>query len=359
LGPYGSDAANQKYGRLMAAYLSNGRQIPEDLSLEPEVPEVREPTRERPESITITTLVDRFMEWADRHYRHPDGTPTREADNFRDVTRPLKKMFGTLPVADFGPSKLIAFRDQLIKQGLARRTINARVRRVRQVFKWGIPRELVPIDVFSRLTMVEPLQANRGGRETSGSRGSVPWEVVQATIPHLPPLIQSLVLVAYHSGARIGELVRLSTRMVDTTEDPWVAHLDRHKTRHLNKSRRIYLGSRSQEALRPFLREDQPDEPIYSPLRVDERQEKRRGRRVSGRYYGRSSLQQVLRRGIRRAGVQHWTLGQLRHSAACRITDSFDIEVTRQVLGHATVDMSRHYASGADLAAKQAARTIG
>jgi integrase len=268
-------------------------------------------------------------------------------------------MWGHLPVADFGPIRLIALRESWVKKKLARHTINAMTRRVRQVFKWGVSRELVPVDVLSRLQTVEPLQPNRGGRETSGTRGSVSWEVVQKTLEHLPPLIRSFVVVAFHSGARIGELAKLTTRMIDTTTDPWIAIIDQHKTSHKNKSRRLYFGPNAQTALQPFLLENQPDEPIFSPLRVDERQKKRRGKKLPGRVYGRSSLQQVLRRAIKRAGVEHWTLGMLRHAAACRFTDEYDLETTRQVLGHATVSMSRHYSQGSEAAAKKAAKKIG
>jgi integrase len=371
LGRFGSLEAQQKYDRLIAEYLANGRRIPEVPS--PEVPDAgKNPTFQLPvpiretaptslpvKTITITTLIARFTEWADSHYRHPDGTPTREAENFKHVTRPLRKMFGTLPVADFGPIRLIAFRERLIKEQLARRTINAMVRRLRQVFKWGVSREIVPIDIFSRLQTVESLQPNRGGRETSGTRGSVPWEVVQKTLEHLPPLISSLVLVAFHSGARVGELAKLTTRMIDMTTDPWIATIDQHKTSHKGRSRRIYFGPSAQAALQPFLLENQPDEPIFSPLRVDERQQKRQGKRLPGRVYGRSSLQQALKRAIDRAGVEHWSLGMLRHSAAVRITDEYDLETARQVLGHATVSMSSHYAQESDSAAKKAAKKIG
>jgi integrase len=379
LGPFGSPAAIREYDRLIAKYLANGRQIPSDPSPpDPSPPDPssslpasqREKSRESPvpiretapslpaSVITITTLIARFTEHADSNYRHPSGEPTREAENFKHVTRPLRKMFGTLPVADFGPNRLIAFREQLIKQQLARRTINRMMGRLRTIFRWGVSRELVPVDVLSRLQTVEPLQPNRGGRETSGTRGPVSWEVVQKTLDHLPPLIRSLVVVAFHSGARVGELAKLTTRMIDMTSDPWIAILDQHKTRHKGKSRRIYLGPSAQAALLPWLLDD-PDAVIFSPRRVDDRQEKRRGKRLPGRYYGRSSLQQTLRRAIERAGVEHWSLGQLRHSAACRITDEFDLEATRQVLGHSTVSMSRHYSQGSDSAAKKAAKKIG
>jgi integrase len=309
--------------------------------------------------VTITNLIDRFMEWADVYYRHPSGEPTREAENFRHVTRPLRKMFGHLPVSDFGSIRLLALRQRWVKQKLARRTINAMTRRVRQIFRWGVSRELVPIEVLQGLQTVEPLQPNRGGKETTGSRGSVPFEVVQQTLPHLPPLIRSLVLVAFHSGPRIGELAKLTTGMIDTTTDPWIAILDQHKTSHKSKSRRLYFGPKAQSALQPFLLQDQPDEPIFSPLRVDARQQKRRGKRLPGRFYGRSSLQQVLRRAIDWAGVEHWSLGQLRHSAAVRITDECGLETTRQLLGHATISMSSHYSRGSEAAAKKAAKEIG
>ena len=357
LGRFGTPESLREYDKLIAVYLTNGRQIPPDSSFSLPASK-RETTRERHVSIqetattetvvlpviTVTTLIDRFMECAGQNYRNQYGEPTRELDNFKHVTQPLLNMFGHLSVTDFGPTKLIELRESWIKKQLARRTINRMVNRVRQIFKWGVSRELVPVDVFSRLQTIEPLQPNRGGRETSGTRGSVSWEVVQQTLEYLPPLIRAFVVTLFHSGARVGELAKLTTRMIDKTADPWVANLDQHKTTHKNKSRRIYLGPSAQEALTPWLLENQPDEPIFSPLRVDERQQKRKGKRLPGKTYGRSSLQQVLRRAIKRAGVEHWSLGMLRHSAACRITDEYDLETTRQVLGHATVEMSRHYA---------------
>ena len=290
LGPFGSRSAQVEYDRLISDYLANGRQLPSVPS--PEVPEIkREASRSRsvPKSdtcrprsvtngemvssvpvgtITITILIAQFTRWADSHYRHPDGTPTRETANFKHVTKPLRKMFGTLPVESFGPTRLIALRDSLIKKKLARRTINRMIGRVRMVFKFGVSRDLVPVDLLQRLQTVEPLQPGRGGRETSGTRGSVSWEVVQKTLPHLPPLIRALVVTLFHTGARVGELAKLTTGMIDRTGDVWVAVLDQHKNAHRGKSRRIFIGPKAQQALLPFLLENQRAEPIFSPLSV-------------------------------------------------------------------------------------------
>jgi integrase len=270
-------------------------------------------------------------------------------------------MFGTLPVADFGPTRLIAFREQLIKKKLARRTINRMVCRLRTVFRWGVSRELCSVDVLSRLQTVEPLQPNRGGRETSGTRGSVSWEdVVEKVLPFLPPLLQAFLTVLYHTGCRVGELRLLTTRQIDKSQEIWVVDLDQHKNSHRGKSRRIFFGPRAQAALLPWLLEKQPDDPIFSPLRVDERQPKRKGKRLPGPFYGRSSLQQVLRRAIERAGVDHsFSLAQLRHSCAVRITDACSLDVARQVLGHERSSMTSRYARDSDSAARKAASKIG
>ena len=147
--------------------------------------------------------------------------------------------------------------------------------------------------------------------------------------------------------------------MIDRSGDIWTADPSRHKTTHRGKGRRLYFGPKAREALEPWLTTDQPDEPIFSPRRVDARQTHRKGERAPGRYYCRSSLDQALRRAVARAGVESWTLGQLRHSAAVRITDVADLEAARQTLGHSTAAMTRHYASASDAHALDAMRKIG
>jgi integrase len=310
--------------------------------------------------ITVGDLITRFSAWSERYYRDAEGAETREHGNFLHVLQPLKKMFGATPAAEFGPSRLIEFREELIRRQLARRTINRMIGRVRMVFRWSVSRELIDVATLSRLQTLEPLAVNRGGKETSGARGSVPWEVVEKTLPFLPPLIQSFVTVAFFSGCRVGELSRLTTAMVDRSDSSvWIASLDRHKTRHHGKSRKIYFGPQAQQHLLQWLTPEDPDQVIFSPLRSDERQQKRTGKRLPGQVYSRNGLNQCLKRAIKRAGVASWSLAQLRYSAAVRITNSCDLETTRQVLGHSSLSMSQHYAQDADQAAREAAKTIG
>jgi integrase len=359
LGRYGSPEAQREYDRIIGEWLTNQRQLP---SVLPQIPHTPiEPTREVTVTRTMTVgdLITRFLQWSETYYIDSSGRQTREHQNFLHVLQPLQKKFSSCPVSEFGPARLLEFRQDLIKRNLARRTINAMIRRLRQVWRFGVSRELVPLSAYQSLQTLESLQPGRGGKETSGSRGSVPWETVSATLPFLPELVQAFVVVAYHTGARVGELAKLTTGMINRNGEVWVANLSQHKNSYRGKSRRIFIGPNAQTALQPFLLESQPDEPIFSPLRVDERQIKRRGKKLPGKTYSRCGLSQCLKRAIDRAGVEHWTLAQLRHSAAVRITDSFDIETTRQVLGHSNIAMSRHSASGSEYAAKESAKKIG
>ena len=355
LGRFGSPEAQAEYDRLIGEYLSNGRKPPSTAT----PASVSTPSDVAPGEATVTVLVAEFWEWAQTHYRKADGTPTREADNFRAVLRRLRRRYGALPVTAFGPARLLELRGRLVADGLARRTVNAMVRRVRQAFRWGVSRELVPVEALSRLETLEPLQPGRGGRETSGSRGPVDWPLVEATLAALPPMIGAFVVVAFHTGARRGELARLTTGMIDRSGDVWVADLTEQKTAHKGKPRRVHIGPKAQAALTPWLRPDAPGEPVFSPLRVDARQPRRKGARLPGRHYSRSALDQALRRAVKRAGVEPWTLGQLRHAAAVRITDAAGLEAARQALGHSSAAMTRHYASGADAHALEVVRKVG
>ena len=46
---------------------------------------------------------------AEQHYRREDGTPTSEPVDFKAALKPLKELYGTLAVCNFGPLKLRPF----------------------------------------------------------------------------------------------------------------------------------------------------------------------------------------------------------------------------------------------------------
>ena len=94
LGRYDLSATREKYHRFIAEWLANGRRLPVS-----------------PDDITIVELLDRFFSHADTYYRRPDGSHSSEIKVFRLALRPLKELYGTANVADFGPRGLKAVRD--------------------------------------------------------------------------------------------------------------------------------------------------------------------------------------------------------------------------------------------------------
>src|SRR5947209_313700 len=108
-----------------------------------------------------------FLQHAEQHYRREDCTPTSELADYKLSLRPLRELYGTLPVADFGPLKLKAVRQKMIDAGLSRGVVNQRVGRIVRAFKWGVGEEMVPESVWRSLTAVRGLEKGRSpARET-------------------------------------------------------------------------------------------------------------------------------------------------------------------------------------------------
>lgn len=143
----------------------------------------------------------------------------------------------------------------------------------------------------------------------------------------------------------MGEAAALTTAMIDRTGDVWKATLGGHKNAHRGHERTILFGPEAIEAIRPWLLPEDPDAPVFSPLRVDSRQATREGDRLPGRTYNRTSLAQALRRAIARTGgrVAPWSLAQLRHSRATIMREKFGLDVASVVLGHARPTMTAQY----------------
>src|SRR5262245_71320 len=121
LGRHGTEASREKYRRVLAEWLA---------ARAPQPGSTAHPVGTR--GLSIAELLLAFWHHAERHYRTPDGGPARELDNLRDSLRPLHRLYGHTPAAAFGPLALRAVRDEMLRAGLARTTVNWRINRVRR-----------------------------------------------------------------------------------------------------------------------------------------------------------------------------------------------------------------------------------
>lgn len=200
-------AVRDAYDAVVAEWLANGRR-PFTASAAP---------------LSVGELLLHFWErHVAVHYRHPDGSPTSEQENYKLSLRPLRRLFGTLPAAEFSPLKLKAIRQSLIDAGVSRGVINQRVGRIKRLFKWAVAEELVAESVYRSLLAVEGLKAGRSTAKETPRVTPVPDGDVEAVLPHLPTTLRGLVQIQRLTGMRPGEATRMTGRDLDTGGAVWV-----------------------------------------------------------------------------------------------------------------------------------------
>lgn len=322
-----------------------------------------------PTGLTVSQLCILFTQFADIYYSAPDGEPTGEADNFRDALKPLVAMFRNLAVQDFGPRRLEQVRERLIEKGYVRTSINKRVCRIRQVFRWGVSKELVPVDVYAALQSLPSLREGRSKAVEPHPVLPVPESDVDAIKAFVTAPVWAMIQLQLLTGMRPSEVRMMRCGDIDRSAAVWSYTPRRHKTAHRRRRRVIFIGPKSQLVLRPFLTDD-ADLFVFRP--TDGRaafvaDNYRDGARASVRNskghnspYSHHGYDASIRRACKAAGVALWSPGRLRHNAATNIRREFgDTDAARCVLGHASPTMTEVYAEKDFDAARAVIARIG
>ncbi|MFM7110798.1 MAG: tyrosine-type recombinase/integrase, partial [Planctomycetota bacterium] len=225
--------------------------------------------------VRVVELAKMFLDFARSEYRLSSQVAT-----FKSILTPLVREFGMLPVNQFGPRKLIEYQAALVHDGRTRQGINKALTLVRQVFRWAVSMEIIESGRLTALQAVRPLRKGRTDAPESPRRDAVPDDVIEATIPHLGPMIADMVKLQRLTGMRPGEVVGLNMRELDRSGDVWVYRPEHHKCSWRESVRMIDIGPRAQEILAKHLRAD--GKPLFSPRdAMDERRVARRMARKS------------------------------------------------------------------------------
>jgi len=383
LGPHGTAASRGEYRRRLAEWIVNGRRLPRT-GLD----------------LTVTELIAAFKVHAEKYYRHLDGTPTGEVQNFRMALRPLRELYGRTQAHEFGPLALDAVRSQMILRGWRRRTINKSVGRIRAMFRWAAARELLPASIYQALTTLDGLRAGKSAAIESDPVKPVPDEVVNATLPHLSPVVGGMVQLQRLTGARPGEICTMRISDIDRSGTVWTYTPSSHKTAHHGHRRTIFIGPKAQAILGPFMLKIDATSFCFSPADADrdrrtnlhaERKtplscgnrpgtnQRRRPKRKPGQKYSVDSYRRAIARAcdvafpppaeLLKQGKEsdladwrqnhRWYPHRLRHSAATEIRAQFGIEAAQHILGHASLNITELYAAKNDELARSVAEKIG
>ena len=383
LGKYGSAESRQEYSRILAELSAEGgssASFPAN------------PSGNSPISVNETILG--YWRYAKSHYVK-DNAPTREIEGIQLALRPLREIYGTAPAAEFGPKKLKAVRQHLIEGGLCRRVVNARVERIKRLFKWAVAEELIPPSVYHGLQAVAGLTFGRtSARETEPIR-PVPDLYVAAVLPFVTPHVAAMIKLQRLTGMRPGEVIIMRPGDIDTSGEIWVYEPSDHKGRWRGIHKQIPLGPEAQKILKPFLGREgeaflfspreseawrlenrppyhaqQRKTPVYpSELKRREalkatRRQSRNPKRPKRDRYDRDSYRRAINYGLRKAKkagfvLPHWHPHQLRHNRGTEVRRKYGIEAAQVALGHARADVTEVYAEKNMEMATRIAREMG
>lgn len=396
LGKYGTPACQAAYKRAIAEYLESG-----SAPLKPAV------------KLTVADGIARFLKAMKKEF---GGDKLSRAElmqtaygNLLPAMRPLRELYGSTPLDEFGPLQLKAVRTKLLNQHkegkrkdgkplkqLSRPVVNRRVRSIVQMFRWLAGDAVIESTQWTSLKAVEPLKLGRVNAPEPEPVTPVSDAVVDATIKHLPQVVADMVRLQRITGSRPGEICKLTPAMIDRTEDVWVVQFAKHKNSWRGKSRSLYLGPKAQAILAKYLDRD-ADSPCFSPSEaMEQRREIRESKRttppnqgnrrgyskrsrakakpastVADRYssasYGKSvryacrlawpaPKAMKSKAAIAKWHSEHaWSPNQLRHSRATELRRQHGIDAASVILGHSSPDTTLIYAESDIKRAKEIA----
>lgn len=356
LGEYGTAESQEQYHRLLAERATG-------------VPTKRVGSPREESDFTVVELVDRYRE-------HLDETVSRPA-NYKAAFRDLTKLYGSMRVVDFGAAELVTLQRAMSDRAWSPQYVNKNVARIRRMFKWGIPRELAPAPVYAELQALDGLRVRRSADDRVKP---APMDHVLAVKSHVSRQVWAMVSLQLHTGARPGEICAMRAVDIDMSSNPWEYRPTEHKTQHLGKDRVIYLGSKAQSIIRPFLANRAVSAPLFSPREVVAEYHRVRAenrvtpascgnrpgsnrqsapKRSPRDAYTTNSYAVAIRRTCKRLDIPVWSPNQLRHNYATHVRAEHGIDAAATLLGHARVETTQIYAELAHEKAKSIARQIG
>lgn len=349
LGTFGSEQSRAEYDRIIAEYIA-ARGVPED----------------RRATLGINEFCLAYWRHAQAYY--PSATAN---GTIKPVIRRFRKIYGNTRVADFGPLKLKAFRETLLRERderggrLSRRYINEIVAQVKAIFRWGVSEELVPPTVYQSLATVDGIRFGRSDAPEHEPVRPVADHIIETTIVHLCPTVADMVRVQRLTGMRPGEVCTMSPSEIDCSGAVWLYTPKKHKTAHHGKSRVVPIGPKAQEIIRRYMTHEIAA-PVFSPRRATEEQKAearaanttpftpsrlkrdraraRKPRRKLNAGYTTTNYGQAIRRACEAAGITAWSPNQLRHARATELRRMFGLDAAGAVLGHSRLETTQVYA---------------
>lgn len=389
-GTFGTKEANEAYKGLISKWLHSRKNETEWVEAAPQASFY---------ALTINELILRYMNFAKNYYQNSPG----EIDKVILALKPLKEGYGKLPVREFGPKKLQELRlkmtyprirtktikdenGRFIKRNveyvLSQRTINQRTAIIIRVFSWANAEEIIPPEfpIGASLKQVKPIKNARMGVTPPKTIRPASIEDFNAVIKHMSRQTCSIVELMLLTGMRSNDACIMRPMDIDQTSDVWVYLPVKFKRSGMTgqTQRKIYLGPKCQQILKPFLENRLSTSFMFSPkeameeIRANQRsqrnpkvqtgQSQRQNKppeRQPGQKYTSASLYRAVRNAARKAGNLEITPNMVRHLAGTNVRDKFGIENALKIMGHKNVNTTEIYAQYNSTKSMEIMREIG
>jgi hypothetical protein len=189
LGPHGTQVSLKEYDRQISEWLARDRR--------PSSPAVEE-------GYTVVELIADYKRHATKYYRK-NGRVTNEVTAILSAAAFVRQAYGREPANDFGPLKLQAIQQAMIRADWSRKHINKQISRIVRMFAWGVSQEKVAVTVADALRKVKGLRKDR----TDARAGGVGGDILRLTLSrrrrlHSPPAAATLASMSDHDRNREG-----------------------------------------------------------------------------------------------------------------------------------------------------------
>ncbi len=124
-----------KYDRAVGEWLAAGRSTP------------------TADGLAVVQLAEKYLTYAKGYYKTPDGKEALSIERVKTMVKAIRQTYGDLPVDQFGPLCLRAMQEKWIGKGTDEdpirscKRVNDLVAVVKQMFRWGVAHEIVPVAV--------------------------------------------------------------------------------------------------------------------------------------------------------------------------------------------------------------------
>lgn len=348
-GAYNSPESQEAYRAFLARYVFGDKQ-----------------QREEP-TLTLSGLILRYLDFAKEYY--PVGTRgTGEFDNLRPSLIWLAEHCGHLLAHEFSPQILKQVQQRLTTEKrrpgrngkqtditLSRTYINARLNRIRRMFRWAATEGLVPADLPHTLESVAPLKCGlTRARETAGL-GAVDEFDFYNTLAFCEPQIADMLSVMWYTGLRADSVCRARLDQFYIDCDPWIWQ-PRHKTERKRGTIDIPIGPRCRRVLEKYLLASDGGY-LFQPTRA-------RNHALYRAHYDSRSLLQHVTRAIDKARavgleIPRWSLHMIRHAHEQRVERQYGMDTARAALAHTSLDATKLYSARDYEAARRVAMEMG